>query len=374
MAFSEAEALRATTLEDWLPSYRLSGPASVGSDPGLLPSCDQVVRPAEFSGLGTLSVLTFALDRGLGSGEAVSVVADGEVVYASGESLYVATNRWSGASLGESSALAPQSQTTEIHKFDIRGSGAARHVASGSVKGHLLNQFSMSEHDGFLRLATTGEGADESAVGGLRPPSPPGPASSIAVPNTESFVSVSADREGRLVKVGEVGGLVAYLHPIGDGLILGVGQDASEAGRRLGSQMSLFDVSDPARPLRLHQRSLGVGSSEAEFDHHAFLWWAPSGLAVLPIQTLEASSDGTGQGFSGAVGLAVDPQGGIDEVGRLSHPASGEIGALQRKALAGGAPIRRSLVIGESLYTVSDIGILSSALGTLEPKGLAEFR
>jgi hypothetical protein len=46
-------------------------------------------------------------------------------------------------------------------------------------------------------------------------------------------------------------GYSAYLHPIGDGLLLGLGQNADADGRQLGLQLSLFDVTDPADPRRL---------------------------------------------------------------------------------------------------------------------------
>ena len=52
----------------------------------------------------------------------------------------------------------------------------------------------------------------------------------------------------RVVGQLELAGYSAYLHPVGDGLLLGVGQDASPQGRPLGTQLSLFDVSDPAHP------------------------------------------------------------------------------------------------------------------------------
>ena len=81
----------------------------------------------------------------------------------------------------------------------------------------------------------------------------------------------------RVVGELKIRGYSAYLHPIGEGLLLGVGQDATAAGGRLGAQVSLFDVSNLARPVRLHQRLLGDGgTSEVEWDHHAFLWWAPA--------------------------------------------------------------------------------------------------
>ena len=44
----------------WLPAYRFDGPN--GTRAGLLPNCDQLYTPAEFSGFTVLSVLSFNLD------------------------------------------------------------------------------------------------------------------------------------------------------------------------------------------------------------------------------------------------------------------------------------------------------------------------
>ena len=67
-------------------------------------------------------------------------------------------------------------------------------------------------------------------------------------------------------------------------LLLGVGQDADERGRTKGTQLSLFDVSDPADPRRIDQVTLADGTSEVEYDHHAFLHWPATGLTVVPFQ------------------------------------------------------------------------------------------
>src|SRR5690606_20754001 len=79
-------------------------------------------------------------------------------------------------------------------------------------------------------------------------------------------------------------GYSAYLHPVGDDLLLGVGQDATETGDELGTQLSLFDVRDLSNPTRLAQVTIGDGTSVAEFDHRAFLYWAPARLAVVPFR------------------------------------------------------------------------------------------
>ena len=80
----------------------------------------------------------------------------------------------------------------------------------------------------------------------------------------------------------KIPGYSAYLHPVGDGLLLGVGQDATDDGRTLGTQLSLFDVSDPTNPQQIDTLPIG-GSSEVEWDHKAFLYWPEDGTIVLPV-------------------------------------------------------------------------------------------
>ena len=269
-------------------------------------------RPAVFSGAGVLTVYTVDLDKGLPAVDADAVFTDADTVYASPSSLYVATQRYD-----------TQAEYTSIHRFDISDPDRTGYAASGAVPGSLLNQFSLSEDKGVLRAATTvGWGAA-----------------------AESRVTTLSERGGRLVQRGQVGGLgpgerifavrflgdvgyvvtfrqtdplytvdladpdhprvrgelkipgySAYLHPVGDDLLLGVGQEATDDGRVQGLQLSLFDVSDLARPVRLQRAQLGqrFSSSAVEWDHHAFLWWPATKLALLPIDS---------EAFTGAGGL-----------------------------------------------------------------------
>jgi hypothetical protein len=160
----------------------------------------------------------------------------------------------------------------------------------------------------------------------------------------------------------ELLGYSAYLHPIASDLLLGVGQDATPAGRTKGVQLSLFGVGDPAHPRLLAQHALGsASSSQVEYESHAFLYWAPRSLVVLPVQVFDAG-DGSSPGFTGAVALKVDA-GGIDEVGRIAHdPVGGSV-----------PPIARSIVIGDRLLTLSDGGVLASALDGFGPLGWLPF-
>jgi uncharacterized secreted protein with C-terminal beta-propeller domain len=349
--------------------------------------CDDVRRPITFSGLDLLTVLTIDLDRGLYSVDRDAVMAGAQAVYASTKGLYVVSQRFV-RELDTPDDI-PSRMTTEVHRFDISDPDRTTYAASGSVPGFVLNQYSLSEDKGVLRVASTEEPL---WLGG-----------DVPARDSESTVSVLRQQGDRLVTVGSVGGLgkteriyaarfigdagylvtfrqidplytldlsdpehpkvagelkiagySAYLHPVGDGLLLGVGQDATEAGRRAGAQVSLFDVSDPAHPSRLAKRSLGDVSSgtAVEFDPHAFLWWPKTDTAVIPVQ------DKTG---SAAVGLRVR-KAGIDEIGRATHPGDAYAGY-----------IRRALVVGDRLFTLSDLGVGSNALSSFAPLGFLAF-
>lgn len=370
----------ASRVASWLPTYSIRNGRRGSASERSLVQCRQVARPSAFSGLGLTTVTTIDLDRGLEPIDSDAILSDGRVVYASPTSLYVATERWSDRPLP--GGLAPDGVHTAVHEFDSSSSSRTSYRASGEVPGFLLDQWSLSEHEGVLRVASTEQPTWVDPAAGRE---------------SESSVTTFRRENGKLVPLGRVGGLgrgerifgvrfagdvayvvtfrqvdplytldlsaprapavlgelkllgySAYLHPLAGDLLLGLGQDATGEGRALGTQLSLFDVSNLRRPARLQRWTLGSGSSEAETDHHAFLYWPRTKLVVVPVIGYE------GTPFAGAVGLRVG-RSGIEEVGRITHPG------VER----GVAPIRRSLVVGDRLFTVSEAGVKASGLASL---------
>jgi len=353
-------AVRGAPADAWLPRFSVTRD---GRTQAVKVPCARVSHPASYTGLSLVSVLSVDLAGDMADTAPVSVVAGGQTVYGSGGALYV-TDR-------------PASpDRTDIYRFDVGGSGPPRFAAAGSVPGTVLNQYSLSEYAGNLRVATT-SGQD------ARPTGTP--------PPTESAVHVLARRGARLVRVGEVGGLgrgeriyavrfagptgyvvtfrqtdplyaldlrdparpratgelkisgySAYLHPAGEGRLIGVGRHADAKGRPLGLQVALFDVRDPAAPRRLSGYTVPSTWSMAEFDPHAFLYWPRTGLTVLPLG---------GPGGDGALALSVTPA-GVHRLGHVTEPKSA--GAIQR-----------ALVVGETLWTLTPTGLQASDLTSL---------
>jgi uncharacterized secreted protein with C-terminal beta-propeller domain len=407
-----APALRAR-VSGWLPMRRFESFISGHRSTRPAVACSAVRHPVRFSGEKILTILTIDLDRGVYATESTGVVADAQLVYGSQRDLYVATQRWIDPLTP--AARVPSETETVIDRFDASGPTRTPLVASGAVPGYLLNQFSLSEHEGFLRVASTSE---------------PVWWRSSQEPASESRVTVLADRGRQLVPVGHVSGLGAgqklysvrfigdagyivtfrqvdplyvldlsvpasprvagqlelegyssYLHPLGGGLLLGVGEEVGSGNEPSAVQLELFDVSKPSAPRLKAHTSLGSGSSSSvQFDHHAFLFWAPDALAVLPVSiypfngvAVAAPSQPSGaavqQGpteaaapFVGVVAFRVD-QSGLAEAGRIAG-----------QQLAGYTPpIDRSLVIGNRLYLLSLAGVNVAPLSTLQPEAFVSF-
>ena len=362
-------------LSAWLPAYTADG------EKGQL-DCGDVARPHSYSGTSLVTVLSFDLSRDtLRAGVPTAVLADGETVYGSGTSLYIAHDeRWRGLDTKAG---------TEIYQFDISAM-QPRYVAGGSVPGWLLSQYSLSEYDGVLRVATTSghpwaQGAKSTSsvyalrdtggllkvvgkVGGLgtgeqiyavRFLGPVGYVVTFRRTDPLYTIDLSDPAHPRVAGELKIPGYSAYLHPMGRDRLIGVGQNADSDGRVQGTQVSLFDVSDLRNPGRVANLELGEHAfSEAEHDPHAFLYWPDRKLLVVPVQQWWAKT-GDAKDVRIGVSLVRVEEGGLADAGWISHPPVAGMGQTP-------VPIRRSLVIGDELWTISEAGVMASSLGTAQ--------
>ena len=336
------EIIRNSELSNWVPAYKDN--LQEDSKPDSLIDCSQMLVPHVFSGLNTLSIMTFNASEKLDAGgwQAIGLAADGQDIYATADHVYVATAELIDEASADDSATEPRTALvadlkTIIHKFGIerlKGSEAeasrelpsiARpiYMASGEVAGTLLNQFSMDEYQGDLRVAVTiehfSENTQENHIKILRPNQGileeigtitglgiderifavrfMGPQAYIVTfRQIDPLYALDLSDPTNPKALGElkITGFSSYLHPIGENLLLGIGQEADQGGAIEGLQISLFDTSDPTDPRRVDQLLLHDildlseadnidttrSSSPVERDHRAFLFYENS--AFIP--------------------------------------------------------------------------------------------
>ena len=335
------EAVLNSTLDDWLPRYATGSRDTAGGRQ--LTGCDEVHAPSVFSGFGVTTVMSVPVGGDLDPSSSTAVTAPGDTVYASVGALYVATTRWlDPEQFGEDEdgwRRAWQERRTALHRFDISSDGNASYEATGEVPGVIHNQFSLSEHEGYLRVVTTvGDPWGEESESHVRVLEQQGDVlveigsmgdlgrgenvQSVRFAGDIGYVvtfrqidpfytiDLSDPADPRVIGELKIPGFSSYLHPISDDLVLGVGADADLDGRVTGAKASLFDVSDLADPREVSVWAAPDGWHDVGWDHRAFLWWAPERLAVVPVTVW--------QDFSGAVVLHVGDR-SIREFGRVSH-------------------------------------------------------
>jgi uncharacterized secreted protein with C-terminal beta-propeller domain len=305
------------------------------------------------------------------------IVGTTGTVYVSPKNLYIA--------IPDTSRYGVIASTT-IYSFAI-DNGKITYKAGGIVDGMLLNQYSLDEYDGNLRVATTietmtGRWSTSSSSKitvldeklntlGMLSKIAPGERIYAArfmgdrlylvtFRETDPFYVIGLSNPNRPVILGElkIPGFSNYLHPYDATHIIGVGKDSRSGPVKI----ALFNVADVDNPVLIDSESLGAASSDSPVlsDPKAFLFDKEKNLLVLPLHlTAEYSCNALGQGCSqppawgGAYVYSINPKTGFIVKGKVTH-YDGYSGDM--------APVRRALYIEDTLYTMSDSKIVMSDL------------
>jgi uncharacterized secreted protein with C-terminal beta-propeller domain len=303
-------------------------------------------------------------------------------------------------------------EETAIHRIAI-DEGRISYEASGSVPGHVLNQFSMDEYDDHFRIATTegqlARSADQATsknnvyvldmdldiVGDLENLAPGESIYSARFMGKRGYlvtfrkvdplfvIDLEDPTDPEVLGKLKIPGYSDYLHPYDENHLIGLGKEAipSEDGDfswYQGVKLSLFDVSDVNKPKEVAKYEIGDRGTEsyALHDHKAFLFSKSKNLLVIPITLAEIDEEQYPTGlepwqhgdytFQGAYVFSISPEGGFKLKGRVSHVEDEDVFEKSGYYYYSPYSVERSLYIDEVLYTVSDAQVKMNDLDDLD--------
>jgi inhibitor of cysteine peptidase len=297
---------------------------------------------------------------------------------------------------------------TVLHRIHIEN-GDISIAADGEVTGYVLNQFSMDEHEGYFRIATTSQmtsfpekspilhlqnnvyilNMDLDVVGQLENIAPGEKIHSarfmgdtfylVTFRKTDPLfvINLSDPYSPKIIGELEITGYSDYLHVYDENHVIGVGKEtvAAEEGEfswYQGVKISLFDVTNVTEPKELAKYEIGDRGTDSPVlsDHKAFLFDREKNLLVVPVSVAKVNESQYPNGvppytygeivWQGAyvftVSLELEQR--IILRGTITHIENGNVHNASNY-------VTRALFIGEVLYTISNSKIKMNSLADL---------
>ncbi|PYI52622.1 beta-propeller domain-containing protein [Paenibacillus flagellatus] len=326
--------------------------------------------------------------------------------------------------LAKSKRVAPPrfEQKTVVYKFRL-DQGKTTFITQGEVPGTVLNQFSMDEHNGIFRIATTkgdmwrtDENTSKNNVytldEALKPLGKlegvaPGEriysvrfmgnrAYMVTFKNTDPLFALDLSNPAAPAILGalKIPGYSDYLHPYDETHLIGFGKETAEIPVKgdpsapdrtvayyQGMKVSLFDVTDVSKPVEKFKEVIGDRGTESELlhNHKALLFSKDRSLLAFPVTVAEIPNKTSGSPdsvmshgqftFQGAYVYRLDLTNGFDRKAAITHMTDEE----RLKAGSGwydsDRNVERILYIGDTLYTLSRGMIKANDLHSMKETG-----
>jgi len=369
-------------------------------------------------------------------------LGSGQNIYMSRENLYIAVNKYEETNAnrrGRSEiTTAPgtaiwgpvnYSSNTLVYKFALNG-GKLDYVGKGEVPGHIINQFSMDEHNGYFRIATTKGDiwrSDEftsknnvyvldeklTMAGKIEDIAPGERIYSVRFMGNRGYmvtfktvdplfvIDLENPRAPKILGELKIPGYSEYLHPYDENHIIGFGKDAVEIIQKdytgkviganafyLGMKIALFDVSDVNNPKEKFVEMIGDRGTDSELlrNHKALLFSKEKNLLAFPIMVAEVKKDdsqprdanfpayGTPV-FQGAYVYNIDLEKGFELRGKVTHTdKSAYPQNIDYYWYDWESQIQRIIYIKDTLYTMSPSLLKATDMKSLQEKGFINIQ
>jgi len=369
-------------IDQILPDYAIQRNAD-NTTTGNLVTWSEIYRPTDPDGLGMTSIVTLDVNQPAAF-QAVAVVAYPGNLYASTKAVYLTDTDYNWQTGGHR-------ETTDIYKFNYTDN-SVQLAATGSVSGRVLNQYSLSEYQDYLRIATTISGtwfedgqrpsvnnlfvlAEQNGslavVGSVTNLAPGEEVKSarfigprgylVTFERIDPLFTFDLSNPSNPLQVGElkVTGFSSFIFPMGENHLLTVGEDIdlSEGWPRSnGVQLSIFDISNFANPQLAYKEVIGTAGTYSDALHNpkAMTYYAAEDLLALPIEHYEWVAFDGGPGI--LEGDTRDESTNGDDESETGEGSSGGTG--EEDPVDGDAPPDESTVVAPAIVPGFDGVIL----------------
>lgn len=363
-----------------------------------------------------LMVAGINLDRLDEKADIHTYLGSGGNIYVSPDNLYVTVTNYQYDSV--------DSNKTEVYKFAL-DEGKLSYTANGQVPGTVLNQFSMDEYKGYLRIATTsgdawreGEFTSKNNVyvmdaqlniaGRLEGIAPGETIYSarfvgdrgylVTFKTVDPFFVIDLKEPARPTILGalKIPGYSDYLHPYDENHIIGFGKDTVELALKggtgtesvayyMGMKVALFDVTDVSNPVELYKEEIGDRGTDSEllYNHKALLFSKDKNLLAFPVTVMEVQEGSDiyngipvyGEfAYQGAYIYNLDLNNGFTLKGRITHLTDEDYQKAGSYWYDSEKNVNRILYIQDDLYTLSEKYIKANNLDDLGEIGTLEIK
>lgn len=329
----------------------------------------------------------YGIDLDTGEIDSEVILGDGSYnIYVSNYNIYIEGVIYNYYSLNDFVNIEePYTIRTAINKISFEGNDLS-FVATGYVEGNTLDQFSLDEYNGFLRVATS-EGWGNNTVNRITTLDSNMRVISVLDKDlgetgerimSSRFVGdfgyvvtflqmdpfytidLSDPYNPKIIGALKIPGFSSYLQPLDDNYMFGIGFGDNTGGTSW-IKLSVYDISDKYDPtvafeVLLDDEEYGYGFSSAAYEHKDLLIDLEKGIVAIPFASYDYNSDNEYKHTSGALVFDLDLDSGFEFNGFVSHSLNSEYDVNGYK----------SEFIDKYLYVVSNKYISVSELSDTE--------
>ena len=310
-----------------------------------------------------------------------------------------------------------RSYNTEIYKFDITQEGKVIYDTRNKIKGKTINQYSLDENNGHLRIALyDSDGAriaifDENLnqIGISEYVAKGEIMYSSRFMNDKVYlvtyktmdplfvIDLSDETSPKVLGELHIPGYSTYLHPYDENHLIGIGMQTEEiinknssgkvistTSKIIGMKMALFDVTDVSNPVQISETIIGDRRTTSAIltNPKALLFSKEKQLIAIPVNNYSEDFEiaSSNNSYSSIVNSYINYNKSYTAEGYFVYNINIENGFNLKGVITHQTPTKsnsaykyynnskllRGLYIDENLYTVSETGVKVNNLNTLE--------